>query len=164
MYSKVKLLGHPVHPMLVSYPIALYTSTFVAYLIYIVHGSFVWVDIAIAANVAGVVMAVIAAIPGFLDWAWGIPASSPAKLHGTIHMVLNVTALILFAVNAATHIGYWEFTDHPHSGLGIVLAALGVACTIAAGYYGWTMVQRDHVGVELSAEQQRLETTRVEAV
>jgi uncharacterized membrane protein len=36
MYSRLKIFGHPIHPMLVAYPIALYTSTLVAYLIYIV--------------------------------------------------------------------------------------------------------------------------------
>jgi uncharacterized membrane protein len=164
MYSKAKVLGHPIHPMLVSYPIALYTATFVSYLIYIVHGNFVWVNIAIAANVGGVVMAVVAAVPGFIDYVSGIPGGSTAKRHGTVHMAFNVAALVLFAVNAVTHIGYWNFTERPHSGLGIVLAALGVGCTITAGYYGWTMVQRDHVGVQLSAEQEGLETASVGAV
>jgi uncharacterized membrane protein len=164
MYSRAKILGHPIHPMLIAYPIAFYTATLVAYLVYIVHGNFVWVNIAIAANVAGVVMAALAAVPGFIDWATGIPNDSAAKRHGTIHMALNVTALVLFLINAVTHVGYWDGTDRPHSGLGVVLAALGVACTIAAGYYGWTMVQNDHVGVQLSPEQERLETKRAGAI
>jgi hypothetical protein len=72
-------------------------------------------------------------------------------------MALNVTALVLFLINAIIHMQYWDFNPSPHSGIGGVLALVGVACTIAAGYFGWTMVQDDHVGVALSPEQERLE-------
>jgi uncharacterized membrane protein len=144
--------------MLVAYPIAFYTATLVAYIIYVFQHFYPWIDIAIAANFAGVVMAAIAAIPGFIDWAAGIPRGTEARRHGTIHMSLNLAALILFAVNLSIHIGYWQsYTAQPHSALGIVLALLGVGCTIAAGYFGWTMVQHDHVGVWLSPEQEQLE-------
>jgi hypothetical protein len=40
---------------------------------------------------------------------------------------------------------------------GIILALLSVLCTVGAGYFGWTMIQTDHVGVELTPEQERLE-------
>jgi uncharacterized membrane protein len=155
MYSKLKLLGHPVHPMLVSYPIAFYTATAVAWILFVTRGGTVWVDIAIAANVAGVVMAVIAAIPGFIDWSTGIPAGTEAKRHGTIHMALNVIALVLMLVNAALHLDRWNPTIHPRSLSGFILSAAAVACTIAAGYFGWIMVQSDHIGITFSPEDAR---------
>jgi uncharacterized membrane protein len=158
VYSKIKILGHPIHPMLVSYPIAMYTLTLVGWALYILGYGYQWVWIAIAANVIGVIMAVLAAIPGFLDWATGIPSGSPARRHGMTHMALNVTALILFLINAVIHVQYWNFTPTPHSAIGGLLALVGVACTIAAGYFGWTMVQDDHVGVNLTPEQERLES------
>ena len=34
MYSKVKIAGHPIHPMLVAFPVAFYTATLVCYLVY----------------------------------------------------------------------------------------------------------------------------------
>jgi uncharacterized membrane protein len=156
MYSKVKILGHPVHPMLVAYPIAFYTSTLVAYLIFVTvsAGDYFWMKLAIAANVAGVVMAVVAALPGFVDWATGIPSGTPAKRHGTIHLSLNLTALVLFAINAIAHLDKWNHTIHPHTAIGIVISLLGVGCTIAAGYFGWTMVQTDGVGVDLAADHE----------
>lgn len=79
MYSKVKIFGHPVHPMLIAYPIAFYTSTLVAFLIYAANGNGFWFKVAVAANVAGVIMAAVAALPGFIDWAVGIPSRSPAS-------------------------------------------------------------------------------------
>jgi uncharacterized membrane protein len=149
MYSKVKLLGHPVHPMLVSYPIAFYAATVVAWLLFVTRGGYEWVDVAIAANVAGVIMAVVAAIPGFVDWSTGIPTDTPARRHGAIHMALNLIALVLMLVNAALHLDRWILTIHPHSLSGFILSLAAVACTIAAGYFGWVMVQNDHVGITL---------------
>ncbi len=155
MYSKVKIFGHPIHPMLVAYPIALYTSTLVAYIIYAANKDPFFFKAAVAANIAGVVMAAITALPGFVDWAVGIPSGTAAKSHGLTHMLLNVTALVIFIINAIIHTGNWK---HPSgTGSGLILALLGVLLTVGAGFYGWTMIQNDHVGVELSPEQERLE-------
>lgn len=156
MYSRVKLLGHPLHPMVVAYPIALYTWTFVAYLIFLVGGDPFWFKVAVVTNVAGVIMAVVAAVPGFLDWALGVPAGSAAKRHGQTHLILNVAALLLFLVNAVVHVGQFAAAYQDRVG-GFILALLGVGCTVAAGYLGWTLIQNDHVGVQLTPEQARLE-------
>ncbi len=161
MYSRLKIFGHPIHPMLVAYPIALYTSTLVAYLIYIVGHDTFWFKVAVVANIAGIVMAAVTALPGFLDWAIGVPNASPAKAHGLTHMLLNVAALLLFVVNAILHTGQF-LSAAPEGAWGFVLALIGVGCTVAAGFFGWTMVQTDHIGVDLSPEQQRLDRERLE--
>src|SRR4051794_26297984 len=142
--------------MLIAYPIAFYTATLVAYIIYAANDGPFFFKAAVAANIAGVVMAAITALPGFIDWAVGIPSGTPAKSHGLTHMLLNVTALVIFIINAIIHTGNW---DKPSgTGSGIILALIGVLCTVGAGYFGWTMIQNDHVGVELTPEQQRLES------
>ena len=147
MYSKVKLFGHPIHPMLVAYPIAFYTATLVAYLIYQVGGQdHFWFRVAIAANLAGVAMAVLAALPGFIDWALGIPADTEAKAVGLRHLLLNVGALALFNVLAVLNTGSWDATA-PSAAAGIALALLGVLLTVAAGAHGWTLIQTHHVGI-----------------
>src|SRR5437867_12625960 len=140
MYSKIQLFGHPIHPMLVAFPVAFYTSTLVGYLLYQVLGDTFWFRLGLAANVAGVVMALVTAVPGFVDWLLGIPTSSPAKGIGALHMVLNVGALILFAANAFVHSAYW-LTPPPNMGLGIALALVGLGLTLGAGWLGWTLVQ-----------------------
>ena len=78
----------------------------------------------------------------------GIPAGTGAKAHGLRHMLLNVVALVLFLINAVVHAGQWG-SAHPETGSGIVLALLGVLCTVGAGFFGWTMIQTDHVGIQL---------------
>ena len=66
MYSKVKIAGHPVHPMLVAYPVAFYTATLVCYIAYNSNQNPFWFKVAVVANVAGAVMAAVAAIPVLL--------------------------------------------------------------------------------------------------
>lgn len=97
----------------------------------------------------------VTALPGFIDWAVGIPSGVPAKSHGLTHMLLNVTALVVFIINALIHTGNW--TTPTGEASGIILALLGVLCTVGAGYFGWIMIQTDHVGVVLTPEQERLE-------
>lgn len=155
MYSKVKILGHPIHPMLVAYPIALYTSTLVAYIIYAVHKDPFFSKAAVAANIAGIIMAALTVLPGFIDWAVGIPSGTAAKSHGLTHMLLNVLAFVIFIVNAIIHTGNWKSPSG--TGSGLILALIGVLLTVGAGYFGWTMIQNDHVGVALTPEQQQLE-------
>jgi uncharacterized membrane protein len=148
MYSKVKIFGHPLHPMVVAYPIAFYTATFVAYLIYQFGGQpQFWFRVAIVANIAGVVMAVVAALPGFIDWAMGIPSDTEAKRVGLRHMLLNVAALVLFIVLAVLNTGKWDVTA-PGGLLGLILALIGVLLTVVAGAHGWTLIQTHHVGIK----------------
>ncbi len=157
MHSKVNILGHPVHPMLVAYPIAFNTATLAGFIIYGVSQDLFWLRLTIAVNAAAVVMSVVAAIPGFIDWAAGIPSGTPAKLTGRIHMALNVAALVLFIISFFAYYRYWNGPADADSILGIVLAAIGVALTVAAGFQGWTLIQNHHVGIQLTPDQQRLE-------
>src|SRR2546423_9570127 len=97
MYSKIKIGGHPVHPMLIAYPVAFYTATVVCYIVYSSNHDDFWFKVAYVANLAGVVMAVVAALPGFIDWL-GIPSNVRAKRTGLLHLISNVIALLLFGL------------------------------------------------------------------
>jgi uncharacterized membrane protein len=154
MYSKINIRGHPVHPMLVAYPIAFNTATLVGFIIYGFSQDLFWLKLTIAVNAAAVVMSVVAAIPGFIDWAAGIPNGTPAKLTGRIHMALNVAALALFIVSFFAYYRYWTGPAGVSPTLGIVLAAIGVALTVAAGFQGWALIQHHHVGITLAPEHQ----------
>lgn len=156
MYSKIELFGHPIHPMLVSFPVALYTSTLVAYIIYFIAGDIFWFHLAFVLNVAGVLMALVTAVPGFLDWALGIPGGIPAKRHGLTHMILNVSALVIFFINLLFYAGQWNEVQ-PNVILAILLSLVGFVLTAGAGFFGYTMIQDDHVGVRLTPDQARFE-------
>ena len=90
------------------------------------------------------------------DVAFGIPRDSAAKLIGPLHAGLNVMALGLFAAAMAVHV---TNRNGPAAGaiLGVVLSAIGVAVTVAAGFLGWMLVQDYHVGIRLAPEQELAE-------
>jgi hypothetical protein len=108
MYSKVKLFGHPIHPMLVAFPVAAYTGTLATFVVYDVNGHPFWLNAAIALNVAGVCAAVLAALPGLVDWLFGIPRRSGAKTVGLFHAFFNVAALGLFLASIDRYADSWN--------------------------------------------------------
>lgn len=163
MQSKLRIFGHPIHPMLVAFPITFYISTFAAYIAYQVTADIFWFRVGFVANVAGVAMAVVASVPGVIDWAKAIPNDSQAKQTGLIHMMLNTFSLLIFAIAAVINYGKW-YESLPNLGSTLLLTGLGVITTLAAGFYGWTLVQKYHVGVDLAPDQQRIESDRKQKV
>ncbi|HLV68536.1 MAG TPA: DUF2231 domain-containing protein [Polyangiaceae bacterium] len=156
LYSKAKILGHPIHPMLVAFPIAGYVTTLVAFVVYAITRDIVWFRVGFWANVVGVIAAVVAAIPGLIDWAFGIPKHSTAKRVGLLHMALNLGVTALFAINLLIQAPRMDAIAPPAASA-VVLSLIGVAGLLASGYLGWSLVQTYHVGVQLSRDQQRFE-------
>jgi uncharacterized membrane protein len=154
MYSKVKIAGHPIHPMFVAFPVAFYTATLVCYIVYSSNGDPFWFKVAVVANIAGVIMAAVAAIPGFIDWLF-IPSDSRAKKTGLFHMICNVLALVCFAIVAWVQYPKWDETN-PGLGFAIPFTAAGFILTLAAGFLGWALVQKHHVGVDVGPRVERL--------
>lgn len=154
-YSKITIAGHPIHPMLVAFPITFYTSTFIAFVVYAMTNQAAWWNIALRLNLAGVLTALVAAIPGLVDWAKGIPKGTSAKDTGRKHMLLNVTSSTLFLVNLLVHRAVSTMPDPAGA---VILTGLGLVAMGVAGFLGWKLVQTHHVGVDLNPEQQRLES------
>jgi uncharacterized membrane protein len=154
MYTKARIAGHPIHPMLIAFPVALYAATVATLIAHVATGDSFWYRAAMWSNIAGVVMATVAALPGLIDLL-GLPRHSRARATGLRHAAFNVLALGLFAVSAVMlvrnaggtlNIATGEYTLDVAAPL--ALSILGVLSTVAAGWLGWTMVQTHHVGVK----------------
>ena len=148
MESKAKLLGHPIHPMLIPFPLGLLGMAVVFDLIDLVGDG--WSSLPRAAYymiAAGVVMGLVAAIFGAIDWS-AIPAGTRAKRIATIHGLGNVAIVVLFAAA-------WLFRndDPPEnaSGLPIVLQVIGLLGALVTGWLGGELVDRLGVGVDPEA-------------
>lgn len=149
MYSKARIAGHPIHPMLIAFPVALYVVTVVTLIVHAGTGDPFWYRAALWANVAAVVMAAVAAIPGLIDLL-SLPRQTRARATGLRHAGFNVLALVLFVISAVLLYQGWRGTEN-FAGLPVtaplVLSILGLGSTLVAGWLGWTLVQTHHVGV-----------------
>ena len=147
MPSPASAGGHPIHPMLIPFPIALWIFSLVADLIYLWRGNPVWKNyIAFYALLAGIIGAAAAAVPGIIDWL--SIRDRTVKRLADWHARLNVIALIVFAI---------EFYLRTSSGvrwigdsltIPLALSVLGVVLITISGWLGGEMVYRHGVAVE----------------
>src|SRR5690348_5076950 len=98
MESRAKLLGHPIHQMLIVFPVGLLATSVIFDIIYLVTDNRRWTETAYWMIIAGIIGGLIAAIFGLIDWL-AIPAKTRAKMIGLYHAVGNVGVLILFAIS-----------------------------------------------------------------
>ena len=97
MASKASIAGHPVHPMIIPFPLALWTTSFVVDLLYYFTRGATLVLIAKFLLAAGCIGAVAAAIPGIIDWT---SIKHPGvKRIANWHARLNIIALLIFAAS-----------------------------------------------------------------
>jgi uncharacterized membrane protein len=148
MQTKARIAGHPIHPMMVAFPIAFYVSTVVALFVFLATDNPFWFSVALWANIAGVVTAACAAAPGLVDLL-SLDRRSAARVVGLRHAGFNALALILFAASAGV---LYHNTATLSVAAPLVLGILGLAATVTAGWLGWTLVQTYHVGVHELAD------------
>ena len=97
MSSPASIARHPIHPMLITIPIGLWVFSLVADVIRVADlGGPVWSDVAFYTMAGGIVGALAAAVPGFVDWVSIKDAQT--KRIGMVHMLINLTVVALYAV------------------------------------------------------------------
>jgi uncharacterized membrane protein len=146
MESKAKLFGHPVHQMLIVFPLGLLATSAVFDILYLATGSGAWSEVSFWIMLAGVVGGLIAAVFGLIDWL-AIPPGTRAFAVGALHGIGNVIVLALFFTS-------WFFrTDHPQQPrlAEIILSFAGVGLALVTGWLGGELVDRFGVGVHAGA-------------
>src|SRR5919205_4118445 len=121
MKSAARISSHPIHPMLIPFPLALWTTSFILDLIGAWRNSTVLHIAAFYMAIAGCVGAVLAALPGLIDLLTVIPKGTQARRTGWVHGILNVTALVLFVISLLTRRGIGQM-----SSLAYLTAAIAV--------------------------------------
>lgn len=97
MSSPASVGRHPIHPMLVVFPIGLWTFSLVCDVIYVFGGREpIWNTVALYTAIGGIIGAALAAVPGLIDY---FSIDDPeVRSVGTRHMLVNVTALVIFII------------------------------------------------------------------
>jgi uncharacterized membrane protein len=142
MESKARVMGHPIHPILVPFPIGLLTTSVIFDLVYLFTGGVRWAEISFWMIAAGVVGGLLAAVFGLIDWH-GIPSGTRAKSIGLGHGLSNVLMVALFAVGWLLRSG----APGDPGVLPIVLSFLGVGFASLGGFLGGELVFRMGIGV-----------------
>ncbi|HCX30608.1 MAG TPA: hypothetical protein DHU55_12705 [Blastocatellia bacterium] len=140
--STAKIAGHPIHPMLIPFPIAFFVSTLVCDLAFWRTGNPIWATAALWLLGTGIVMATLAAAAGLTDFLGDRRIRDLTDAWW--HFLGNLIVVILELINWYRR---YEGGDAAVLPWGLVLSLLVVALLLLTGWKGWNMVYRHRVGV-----------------
>ena len=146
MESRAKLLGHPIHPMLIVFPLGLLAMAVIFDLLAIGLGDPYWSEISFWMIAAGVVTGLLAAPFGTIDWL-AIPSGTRAKRIGALHGVGNVVVVLMFA---ASWLMRRDAPGAPEA-MPLALSFGGGVLALVTGWLGGELVDRLAVGVDEGA-------------
>lgn len=146
MESRVKLAGHPVHPMLVVFPLGLLGTAVLFDIIYLISSNSRWTFAAYYMIAAGLIGGLAAAVFGLLDWL-GIPSGTRAKRIGGWHGLGNAAVLALFFLSWMLRRGT---PMEPPTGA-VVAGLAALVLSVVAAWLGGELVYRLGVGVDSGA-------------
>ncbi len=147
MESHVKLLGHPIHPMLIVFPLGLLATALIFDILYLALGIGALGTASYYMIGAGVIGGLLAAAFGFLDWLH-VASGSRAKSIGLLHGGGNVVVVALFLVSLALRSGV---ANHTPSTVPFVLELLGGLLALFTAWLGGELVDRLGIGVDEGA-------------
>jgi len=146
MESKAKLLGHPIHPMLIVFPLGLLATAVAFDVVGLVRSQNSWFGVSYWMIAAGIIGGLLAAVFGLIDWI-AIPSGTRAKRIGLLHGVANVLVTILFTAS-------WFMRASPANAPGysaLVCSFLGAVLALVGGWLGGELVDRLGIGVDHGA-------------
>lgn len=146
MESRAKLLGHPVHQMLIVFPLGLLAMAVIFDVVALVQRQGYWSEIAYWMIAAGVITGLLAAPFGFIDWL-AIPSGTRAKRIGAIHGAGNVAVVLLFA---ASWLMRGDAPRAPETAA-FALSFAGGFLALFTGWLGGELVDRLAIGIDEGA-------------
>jgi nitrite reductase/ring-hydroxylating ferredoxin subunit/uncharacterized membrane protein len=143
MRSAAHFQGHPLHPALIPFPFAFLTGAFLFDVAGRATGHANWWMTGGYLAIAGILTALLAAVPGLIDYLRTVPPNSSGKRRATKHMLLNLSAVTLFIVATllrGNSVGPVTVV--------IVLEGLAVAMLFIGGWLGGVLVSRNQISVD----------------
>src|SRR5215218_9645980 len=143
MRSKAHIKSHPLHPILIAFPIAFFIGAFAFDLLSLITGNANLWQTGYYLGIAGLIGAVLAAVPGAIDYFYSVPPKSSAKKRATQHAVINL-------INVGIFIFSVYYSQKENSNSFVVLGAEGVVIILMsiAGWMGGTLVHRNQISVD----------------
>jgi uncharacterized membrane protein len=139
--STAKIADHPIHPMLIPFPIVCFVGAFVTAVVYSQNQDAGWATASNWLLGVGLVMAALAAAAGLTDY---LGDDRIRRLGDALkHMLANVAAVVLELVNLVLRLNNPDFADST----GIWISGVVVLILIYSGWKGGDLVYRHGVGV-----------------
>jgi uncharacterized membrane protein len=139
--STVTVMRHPVHPMLVVFPLSFMTSTLFSDVVYIATGRAFWAEASFWLAAAGLAFGLVAAAAGMIDF-FTMPAVR-RRVTAWSHFLAAVMALALAAANVQFR---WDDPQAAVWPTGLILAATMAAIVGVAGWLGGTLTFKHGIG------------------
>ena len=150
MKSRLQFAGHPIHAMVVGFPIGLYSSAVVCDGLYVLLSDPFWFRMAYWMLAFGLVSHLGAAATGLPDFFAIMKERVEARRPAQTHLVFGIGLLIVQGLNLAVRNG----GELPHGGsvaFPVIINLIGASLTGVQGWYGGELVYRHHIGIELPA-------------
>ena len=147
MESRIKLFGHPVHPMLVVYPVGLFSIAVLFDILYLVLGNQALPTVSFYVIAGCVVVGMLAAIFCFVDWL-ALHNNSRAKRIGGMYGLGNFVIVVLFAVSWLIRRGDADLVPN---GTALLLSFVGLGMALVTAWIGGELVYHLGVGVDPGA-------------
>jgi uncharacterized membrane protein len=140
--STARIGRHPLHVILIPFPIVCFVGVLLTDLAYWRSADIMWADFSAWLVSAGVVLGILAAIAGLIDFIGSrrVRAEPPAWPHAignAIVLVLAILNMLVHTHDAWTSVVPW----------GLTLSAAVVVVIAVTGWLGWSLVHRYGVGV-----------------
>jgi uncharacterized membrane protein/nitrite reductase/ring-hydroxylating ferredoxin subunit len=142
MRSKANIKGHPIHPILIPFPIAFLIGTLVFDILSITGDNDNFWRTGGYLEIAGIVTALIAAVPGVIDYINTVPPQSSGKKRATAHGLINLGLVVIFAIA-------YMLRDDSAPAVVISLEAVGAVMLFVSGWMGGTLAYRNQIGVDI---------------
>jgi uncharacterized membrane protein/nitrite reductase/ring-hydroxylating ferredoxin subunit len=143
MKSKASFKSHPLHPILVAFPIAFLVGTLLCDIVWFLTDDDIYFTLAGYLEGAGIVTALIAAVPGAVDYFMAVPPGSSANKRATSHALINILNVVIFSVAFVL-----RHNDYTSALILIGIELVGVVLLSVAGWLGGTLVYRNQIGVD----------------
>ena len=152
MRSRASIVGHPIHPMLIPFPLALWATSFVVDILFYFLRHPTLLVIAKFMIAAGCLGAIAAAIPGIIDWL--AIKNDGVKRVANWHARLNIAALVVFAISFFLRIGSYSGLVGRKLTIPFLLSLVGVILISISGWLGGELVF--HYGIGQTQNEEHL--------
>ena len=147
MESRAKFLGHPVHQMLIVFPLGLLATAVIVDVIYFLTSALIFAEVAYYLVVAGLIGGALAAPFGLIDWL-AIPRGTRARRIGALHGGGNVVVLLLFLASALLRA---DLPSEPPA-MAYICSFAGAGLALVTAWLGGELVSRLGVGISNGAD------------